>query len=85
MRARIAAGISAARANRAAERTWRGAGRCSDPEAVAFIRAHAAYAAVKNGTLALLAARGGHLSRPDRAELLAAAERALSTGSRSAS
>ncbi|MGD0561395.1 MAG: helix-turn-helix domain-containing protein [Streptosporangiaceae bacterium] len=47
------------------------------PDPARVIRAHAAYAAAKNGTLALLAARGGHLSPQDRAELLAAAERAL--------
>lgn len=47
------------------------------PDPAGIIRAHAAYAAAKNGTLALLAARGGHLTQQDRAELLAAAERAL--------
>jgi AcrR family transcriptional regulator len=47
------------------------------PDPASTIRAHAAYAAAKNGTLALLAARGGHLTQQDRAELLAAAERAL--------
>jgi AcrR family transcriptional regulator len=47
------------------------------PDPATIIRAHAAYAAAKNGTLALLAARGGRLSQLDRAELLAAAERAL--------
>jgi AcrR family transcriptional regulator len=41
------------------------------------VRAHAAYAAAKNGTLTLLAANGGHLSQHDRAELLDAAMRAL--------
>lgn len=51
------------------------------PDPAGIIRAHAAYAAAKNGTLALLAAHGGRLSRLDRSELLAAAERALiSTG-----
>lgn len=50
------------------------------PGPTATIRAHAAYAAAKNGTLALLAAQGGHLTRHDRAELLAAAERALTAG-----
>jgi hypothetical protein len=56
------------------------------PDPAAVIRAHAVYAAAKNGTLALLAAHGGRLSQLDRAELLAAAERALaSTGSPSAS
>jgi AcrR family transcriptional regulator len=56
------------------------------PDPAGIIRAHAAYAAAKNGTLALLAAHGGRLSRLDRSELLAAAERALvSTGSPSAS
>src|SRR5262249_51556254 len=56
------------------------------PDPAAIIRAHAAYAIAKNGTLALLAAHGGHLSQLDRAELLAAAERALiSTGTPSAS
>jgi AcrR family transcriptional regulator len=56
------------------------------PDPAGIIRAHAAYAAAKNGTLALLAAHGGRLSQLDRAELLAAAERALiSTGSPSAS
>ena len=49
------------------------------PDPAAIIRAHAAYAAAKNGTLALLAAHGGRLSRLDRAELLAAAERALTS------
>jgi AcrR family transcriptional regulator len=47
------------------------------PDPAGIIRAHAAYAAAKNGTLALLAARGDRLSPRDRAELLAAAERAL--------
>lgn len=47
------------------------------PDPASIIRAHAAYAAAKNGTLALLAARGGHITQQDRAELLAAAERAL--------
>jgi len=51
------------------------AGPRPDPGGIA--RAHAAYAAAKNGTLALLAACDGHLTRQDRAELLAAAERAL--------
>ena len=56
------------------------------PDQAASIRAHAAYAAAKNGTLALLAANGGRMSRLDRAELLAAAERALiSTDTPSAS
>jgi AcrR family transcriptional regulator len=50
------------------------------PDPPCIIRAHAAYAAAKNGTLALLTARGGHLARQDRAELLAAAERALTAG-----
>jgi AcrR family transcriptional regulator len=49
------------------------------PDPARIIRAHAAYAAAKNGTLALLAAHGGRLSRLDRAELLAAAERALTS------
>lgn len=49
------------------------------PGSAGIIRAHAAYAAAKNGTLALLAAHGGRLSRLDRAELLAAAERALTS------
>jgi AcrR family transcriptional regulator len=49
------------------------------PDSAAIIRAHAAYAIVKNGTLALLAVRGGRMSRLDRAELLAAAERALAS------
>ncbi len=40
-------------------------------------RAHAAYAAAKNGTLALLSATHGRLTRAARAELLAAAIRAL--------
>jgi len=52
------------------------------PDPAAAIRAHAAYAAAKNGTLALLTARGGRLTRHDRAELLAAAERALTAGAR---
>lgn len=47
------------------------------PGPATIVRAHAAYAAAKNGALALLATHGGHLSPPDRAELLAAAERAL--------
>ena len=47
------------------------------PDPGGITRAHAAYAAAKNGTLALLAACGGHLTRQDRAELLSAAERAL--------
>jgi AcrR family transcriptional regulator len=47
------------------------------PDPASIIRAHAAYAAAKNGTLALLTARGSHLTQQDRAELLAAAERAL--------
>ena len=50
------------------------------PDPAGIIRAHAAYGAAKNGTLALLAARGGHLTQHDRAELLAAAERALTAG-----
>ena len=40
-------------------------------------RAHAAYAVAKNGTLASMAAGGGRLDPTDRAELLAAALRAL--------
>jgi len=40
-------------------------------------RAHAAYAAAKNGTLVLLSATHGRLTRAARAELLAAAIRAL--------
>jgi AcrR family transcriptional regulator len=47
------------------------------PDPASIIRAHAAYAAAKNGALALLTARGSHLTQQDRAELLAAAERAL--------
>jgi AcrR family transcriptional regulator len=54
------------------------AGTQADPAGI--IRAHAAYAAAKNGTLALLAAQGDHLTQQDRAELLAAAERALAGG-----
>jgi AcrR family transcriptional regulator len=50
------------------------------PDPASIIRAHAAYAAAKNGTLALLAARGSRLTQQDRAELLAAAERALTAG-----
>jgi AcrR family transcriptional regulator len=50
------------------------------PDPASAIRAHAAYAAVKNGTLALMAVRGGRLTQQDRAELLAAAERALAAG-----
>src|ERR1700680_3805286 len=47
------------------------------PDSASTVRAHAAYAAAKNGTLALLAANGGHLSPAERAALLAAAVRAL--------
>ena len=47
------------------------------PDPGGITRAHAAYAAAKNGTLALLATCGGRLTRQDRAELLSAAERAL--------
>jgi AcrR family transcriptional regulator len=47
------------------------------PDPASLIRAHAAYAAVTNGTLALLATRDGQHRQQDRAELLAAAERAL--------
>lgn len=43
------------------------------PDPAGTVRAHAAYAAAKNGTLALLAANGGRLTPADRAELLAAA------------
>jgi AcrR family transcriptional regulator len=50
------------------------------PDPASTIRAHAAYAAAKNGTLALLTARGSHLTQQDRAELLTAAERALTAG-----
>ena len=50
------------------------------PDPASIIRAHAAYAAAKNGTLALLTARGAHLTRQERAGLLAAAERALTSG-----
>ncbi|GAA0390119.1 TetR family transcriptional regulator [Microbispora corallina] len=45
------------------------------------VRAQAAYAVAKNGTLALLASGGGRLSPSDRAELLAAAVRALTADS----
>jgi AcrR family transcriptional regulator len=41
------------------------------------VRAHAAYAVVKSGTLALLTSNGGRLPAADRAQLLAAALRAL--------
>ena len=47
------------------------------PDAARVARAHAAYAAAKNGTLALLSAGHGQLTRTDHAELLAAALRAL--------
>ena len=41
------------------------------------VRAHAAYAAIKNGTLAVMAARGKRPTPEERAELVAAALRAL--------
>jgi AcrR family transcriptional regulator len=41
------------------------------------VRAHAAYAAIKNGTLALMAATGTRPTPPERAELVAAARAAL--------
>jgi AcrR family transcriptional regulator len=41
------------------------------------IRAHAAYAAIKNGTLAVMAATGAKPTPAERAELVAAALRAL--------
>ncbi|WP_203977387.1 hypothetical protein [Planotetraspora silvatica] len=41
------------------------------------VRAQAAYAVVKNGTLALLTSNGGSLPAADRSQLLAAALRAL--------
>ena len=47
-----------------------------DPSAATLIRAHAAYTVAKLGTLNLLAARG-RLDEAERAELLAAALRAL--------
>jgi AcrR family transcriptional regulator len=47
------------------------------PDPAAIIRAHAAYAVVKNGTLAIMSANGGRLSPAERAELRAAALRAL--------
>jgi AcrR family transcriptional regulator len=48
------------------------------PGATAKIRAHAAFVVAKQGTLAVMAAGGGRLSRGQRAELVAAALRALS-------
>ena len=48
------------------------------PGATAKIRAHAAFVVAKQGTLAVMAAGGGRLSRGQRAELMAAALRALS-------
>lgn len=44
------------------------------------VRAHAAYAAVKNGTLALMAATGKRPDPGERAELVAAGLRALGSG-----
>ncbi len=44
------------------------------------VRAHAAYAAVKNGTLALMAATGKPPEPDERAELVAAGLRALGSG-----
>jgi AcrR family transcriptional regulator len=41
------------------------------------VRAHAAYAAIKNGTLAVMAATGAKPTSAERAELVAAALRAL--------
>ena len=51
------------------------AGPQADPASV--VRAHAAYAAAKNGTLTLLAANDGRLSQDKRNELLTAAMHAL--------
>jgi AcrR family transcriptional regulator len=48
-----------------------------EPEATTVIRAQAAYAVAKNGTLAVLSANGGRLTAAERAGLLAAALRAL--------
>lgn len=48
-----------------------------DPDAATLVRAHAAYAAAKNGTLAVMSASGGDLTPDQRAELVAAALRAL--------
>ena len=42
-----------------------------------MVRAHAAYAAIKNGTLALMAATGRRPTAAERSELVAAAMRAL--------
>jgi hypothetical protein len=42
-----------------------------------MIRAHAAYAAIKNGTLAVMAATGARPTPAERSELIAAALRAL--------
>jgi AcrR family transcriptional regulator len=42
-----------------------------------MVRAHAAYAAIKNGTLALMAATGARPTPAERSELIAAAMRAL--------
>ncbi|MFF5293161.1 helix-turn-helix domain-containing protein [Paractinoplanes globisporus] len=43
----------------------------------AMVRAHAAYAAIKNGTLAVMAATGARPTPAERSELIAAALRAL--------
>jgi AcrR family transcriptional regulator len=48
-----------------------------NPSAAARTRAHAAYAAVKNGTLELMTANGRPPSSAERHELIAAAGRAL--------
>ncbi|MET8144212.1 TetR family transcriptional regulator [Sphaerisporangium sp. NPDC005288] len=47
------------------------------PDAAGVVRAHAAYAVAKNGTLALLSAGDGALTPAERSGLLAAALRAL--------
>jgi AcrR family transcriptional regulator len=49
-------------------------------EGVPTARAHAAYAAVKNGTLALMAATGRAPTGRERADLIAAATAALGSG-----
>lgn len=48
-----------------------------DPDPVARIRAHAAFAVTKDTTLSQMSAGNGLLSAADRAEILAAANRAL--------
>jgi AcrR family transcriptional regulator len=53
-----------------------------EPDPAALIRAHAAFSVAKDTTLAQMSQRGGVLPPADRAEILAAAERALSGGDR---